>query len=29
MHKGNIKLYSESGQGTTFTIKIPIKYADV
>ena len=25
MHKGNIKLYSESGQGSTFTIKIPIK----
>lgn len=24
MHKGNIKLYSESGAGTTFTIKIPI-----
>lgn len=29
MHKGNVKLYSESGQGTTFTIKIPLKYADV
>lgn len=29
MHKGSIKLYSESGQGTTFTIKIPIKFADV
>ncbi len=25
MHKGSIKLYSESGQGSTFTIKIPIK----
>jgi len=25
MHKGTIKLYSESGEGTTFTIKIPIK----
>jgi len=25
MHKGSIKLYSESGEGTTFTIKIPIK----
>ncbi len=28
MHKGNIKLYSESGQGSTFTIKIPIKRVD-
>lgn len=28
MHKGNIKLYSESGQGTTFTIKIPIKKSE-
>lgn len=25
MHNGSIKLYSESGEGTTFTIKIPIK----
>ncbi len=25
MHKGSIKLYSESGEGTTFTVKIPIK----
>lgn len=24
LHKGNIKLYSESGEGTTFTIKVPI-----
>lgn len=24
LHKGSIKLYSESGAGTTFTIKIPI-----
>lgn len=29
MHKGNIRLYSESGQGTTFTIKIPLTFADV
>lgn len=28
MHKGSIKLYSESGEGTTFTIKIPIKYVE-
>lgn len=28
MHKGSIKLYSESGEGTTFTIKIPIKRAE-
>lgn len=28
MHKGTIKLYSESGEGTTFTIKIPIKYVE-
>ena len=25
MHKGTIKLYSESGEGTTFTIKIPMR----
>lgn len=25
MHRGTIKLYSEYGEGTTFTIKIPIK----
>lgn len=24
-HKGTIKLYSESGKGTTFTVKIPLK----
>ena len=28
MHKGSIKLYSESGEGTTFTIKIPMKYVE-
>ena len=28
MHHGSIKLYSESGQGTTFTIRIPIKYSE-
>lgn len=28
MHDGTIKLYSQSGEGTTFTIKIPIKNAD-
>lgn len=28
MHRGTIKLYSEYGEGTTFTIKIPIKYAE-
>ncbi|MBQ9610174.1 MAG: two-component sensor histidine kinase [Lachnospiraceae bacterium] len=27
MHSGTIKLYSESGVGTTFTIKIPLKHA--
>ena len=26
MHNGIIKLYSESGAGTTFSIKIPLKY---
>lgn len=25
MHKGTIKLYSESGEGTTFTIKMPMR----
>lgn len=25
MHKGSIKMYSESGEGTTFTIRIPMK----
>ena len=24
-HKGTIKLYSESGKGTTFTVKIPLE----
>ncbi len=28
MHRGTIKLYSEYGEGTTFTIKIPIKYVE-
>ena len=26
MHKGPIKLYSEPGEGTTFTVRIPLKY---
>lgn len=26
MHKGVIKLYSQSGEGTTFTVKIPLKH---
>lgn len=26
MHKGAIKLYSEPGEGTTFTVRIPLKY---
>ena len=25
MHKGSIRLYSEAGEGTTFTIRIPLK----
>lgn len=29
MHNGSIKLYSESGAGTTFTIKIPLKNAEL
>ena len=28
MHNGIIKLYSQSGEGTTFTIKIPLKYVE-
>ena len=26
MHKGAIKLYSKEGEGTTFTIRIPLNY---
>lgn len=26
MHKGAIKLYSEPGEGTTFTVRVPLKY---
>ena len=26
MHKGAIKLYSVPGEGTTFTVRIPLKY---
>jgi len=26
MHKGAIKLYSQPGEGTTFTVRIPLKY---
>ena len=26
LHKGAIKLYSEPGEGTTFTVRIPLKY---
>lgn len=26
MHKGEIKLYSKLGEGTTFTVRIPLKY---
>ncbi len=26
MHKGEIKLYSRLGEGTTFTVRIPLKY---
>jgi len=25
VHKGAIKLYSEPGEGTTFTVRIPLK----
>ncbi len=27
MHRGSIKVFSQEGEGTTFTIKIPISYA--
>ncbi len=27
MHNGNIKMYSREGEGTTFTIRIPLTYA--
>ena len=26
MHRGAIKVYSEEGEGTTFTVRIPLKY---
>ena len=28
MHQGTIRLYSESGEGTTFTIRMPMKHAE-
>ncbi len=28
MHHGAIKVYSREGEGTTFTVRIPLKYAD-
>ncbi len=28
MHHGIIKLYSEEGQGTTFTVRIPLNYVN-
>ncbi|MCD7746508.1 MAG: HAMP domain-containing histidine kinase [Lachnospiraceae bacterium] len=28
MHHGAIKVYSKEGEGTTFTVRIPLKYAD-
>jgi signal transduction histidine kinase len=28
MHHGAIKVYSKQGQGTTFTVRIPLKYAE-
>lgn len=28
MHKGAIKLYSEPGEGTTFTVRIPLKFVN-
>ena len=28
MHKGAIKLYSEPGEGTTFTVRIPLKHVN-
>lgn len=28
VHKGAIKLYSEVGEGTTFTVRIPLKYVN-
>jgi len=28
MHKGAIKVYSKEGEGTTFTVRIPLKYTE-
>ena len=27
MHRGSIKVYSSKGEGTTFTVRIPLTYA--
>lgn len=29
LHDGTVKLYSESGKGTTFTVKIPLRHTDI
>ncbi len=29
MHRGTIKVVSEDGEGTTFTVKIPLTYIAV
>ena len=28
MHRGAIKVYSKEGEGTTFTVRIPLQYVE-
>jgi signal transduction histidine kinase len=28
MHHGAIRVYSREGEGTTFTVRIPLKYSE-
>ena len=28
LHKGTVKVHSKEGEGTTFTVRIPLKYIE-